>query len=344
MNVRRVVCDFIKYRSLECLPPSPSSFPNNVHRNIPFAHSLKHLSMASSELTIKQCFDSTGLIPEGNIPCDPYAEDSACCSTGSQCVDNLHCIDSFGDSVPGTCTFSSWVSGVQPACPCPPVYHENQTLNYRDGVTFCQDGGYCYGASNFACCDKGESKAIVKYGLAGDTIPATTSGNADEILSTYYHGLAVSTQSISRTTTSISTSSSETSTGLVTISSATSTETASASHPQSLSTGAKAGIGVGVSAAALVVAIVFCACFMMRRRRRQKDLTTLQDATAEQPLHEHKPELSAATMTSEESSSCERDGLVTRSYELHGTTKKLFEKDGTTKNPYEVDVTDRRPR
>jgi hypothetical protein len=77
----------------------------------------------ASQLFISQCYDSFGLHRENDIPCDPTAEVSACCGTdGSQCVDNLHCINPAGGSVSGTCTYSGWVSGTEPSCPCPPIY------------------------------------------------------------------------------------------------------------------------------------------------------------------------------------------------------------------------------
>lgn len=110
------------------------------------SHTHYTTSSGMPQLTLKQCYDSRGL-PGDNIPCDPNAEVSACCGTGgSQCIDNLHCINPSGGSVPGTCTFQSWVSGTEPACPCPPVYLGNDTaLDYRDGVTFCPDGGFVCG-------------------------------------------------------------------------------------------------------------------------------------------------------------------------------------------------------
>ena len=239
----------------------------------------------ASQLTLKQCYDSTGLLRENDVPCDPNAKVSACCGTdGSQCIDNLHCINPAGGSVPGTCTFSSWVSGTEPSCPCPPVHTANQTLDYRDGVTLCEKGGFCCGASNFDCCENGHSKPIIYFGLEGDVIPATESQDPTVALSTYYAGLAVSTQSISRETSSGTASTSATSSG--TDSTSAPTTTTSSSSSGSLSTGAKAGIGVG-AAAVVVLIIAFVAFFIMNRRRKQRRVAETGTIPAAQPYYDY---------------------------------------------------------
>ena len=76
-------------------------------------------------ITATICYKYSGLIGDsgtdasGDIPCDPYAQVSACCGAGSICISNLYCYAAFFEtpSVTGTCTDQSFSD---PACPCPP--------------------------------------------------------------------------------------------------------------------------------------------------------------------------------------------------------------------------------
>ena len=79
-------------------------------------------TISTTAATCYKYFDQildTGTDASGDVPCDPYAQVSACCGAGSICISNLHCHDpgiaTF--DVPGTCTDQSFAD---PACPCPP--------------------------------------------------------------------------------------------------------------------------------------------------------------------------------------------------------------------------------
>ena len=127
--------------------------------------------------------------------------------------------------------------------------------------------------------------SIINYRLAGDDIPVTSSVvDPTAALSTYYAGLALSTQPISRAISS-ATSVRASSTSSVDPSSSP-TGAASSSPPDSLSTGAQAGIGVG-AAAIVVLFIAFIAFFLIRRKRKQRRNHEAAPVPAAQPYYDY---------------------------------------------------------
>jgi hypothetical protein len=76
---------------------------------------------------VLSCYDSAGKLGP-DVPCDPNANVSACCGSGSVCVTNLYCLDNYGDNVPGTCTDSNWGVNPNPACPCRPSKLQLMTM------------------------------------------------------------------------------------------------------------------------------------------------------------------------------------------------------------------------
>jgi hypothetical protein len=76
-----------------------------------------YILLASFALCHAQtCYYPNGLEAEGDSPCDPDNEHSACCgqSLGSACLSNKLCRAPNGNVVRGSCTDRDWAS---PDCP-----------------------------------------------------------------------------------------------------------------------------------------------------------------------------------------------------------------------------------
>ena len=78
-------------------------------------NALFHFAILIESLDLKQCYKATGQL-SNDLPCNPFANVSACCGEGSVCISNLFCITPWSSEVPGTCTDPSFSD---PACPCP---------------------------------------------------------------------------------------------------------------------------------------------------------------------------------------------------------------------------------
>ena len=63
---------------------------------------------------VQDCFHYGGSSAEDDHPCDPQADNSACCPENTRCDTNLHCTASDGSFFVGSCTNNSWEN---PACP-----------------------------------------------------------------------------------------------------------------------------------------------------------------------------------------------------------------------------------
>jgi hypothetical protein len=156
------------------------------------------------------CYDGVGAVREGDYPCDPNAEVSICCGSGSVCLDNLYCVTSDGSRASGTCTYRQWGTTGNPSCPCSPCklerwLHQSPPANISEvtNTTLCSDGSYCCGLSLAQCCDQEKGWPIIHYENTA-TIPALSSG--DPGWSSYYAGLHVSTNALFFVTTSTSVS------------------------------------------------------------------------------------------------------------------------------------------
>ncbi|KAM0794871.1 hypothetical protein BDR22DRAFT_894756 [Usnea florida] len=246
----------------------------------------------------------TGTDASGDVPCDPYAQVSACCGAGSICISNLYCYDAniTTPSVPGTCTDQSFAD---PACPCPPT----TSLVYTDDVTFCSDGSYCCGNNNTACCSSNNGNLEIFYGNPG-TIPSATSS-----LPGYYSSLHLSTKSRSTTISSSSSTQASTTTSTLTSfptseaqTSFTSTVSSPATTTPTISTPiafptsrshSRAGSGtlnknskiiIGTVVPMAILSIGFIAWFL-RKRQRSFVATSLHDETVENATaNMHAPE------------------------------------------------------
>ncbi|KAF2668580.1 hypothetical protein BT63DRAFT_440727 [Microthyrium microscopicum] len=109
-----------------------------------------------------QCFSSAG-IPTADVPCDSTANVTTCCSSSALCATNLFCIDQSNNKVSGSCTEKSWGTNPTESCPCPPVYGSDGSLDLQSTFTKCQDGSYCCGKNNQACCNQAQGQFGVLY-------------------------------------------------------------------------------------------------------------------------------------------------------------------------------------
>ncbi|ERF74581.1 hypothetical protein EPUS_00711 [Endocarpon pusillum Z07020] len=199
--------------------------------------------------------DMPGVSGDPYQPCPSDGDVAMCCriGTGDICVEHGLCFNPSGNIYwRESCTDRTWsdpacvklfVNGTGFSGPDDTDDEGNQLNDVN--VYPCEDGSYCYGNNNRACCAQQQGYFIV---------------NGDQ-----------TRQNLSETTSSISSSPSSTSTA--TGSSSTIIPSTSAappipnSSPNSLSSGARAGIGVGVAVGALVI---LSAVFWFIRRRSSK--------------------------------------------------------------------------
>ncbi|KAK4250208.1 hypothetical protein C7999DRAFT_11997 [Corynascus novoguineensis] len=103
----------------------------------------------------KKCYFPSGLEAKDDYPCDPDAEDSACCGRGPgvACSTNKLCVTTDGSSIRGSCTDKNWDS---PECPkfCMGAIYGGHDLISCSNVTKT-DTSYCCDRARGFCCDDG---------------------------------------------------------------------------------------------------------------------------------------------------------------------------------------------
>ena len=161
----------------------PSSF-NGLYIIALSLGSLLHV--ASAQLfQLKPCYSWDGS-SSNNIPCNPEANVSTCCGSGSKCMTNIYCENPSGFQVVGECTERSWDS---PACPwrlsgcalyssidclltisadADRIMMEDRIFSYQANTTACSDGTLCpktfpSTAENTTCCDAREGKQEINF-------------------------------------------------------------------------------------------------------------------------------------------------------------------------------------
>lgn len=98
-----------------------------------------------------------------DIPCDPGAAVSACCSSGQRCATNLYCISPLGAHVVGTCTDIQFADA---ACPWPLNKTTASTnfdhFDYRLNTTTCPDQTICP-SDDPSCCTQSRGKVEIEF-------------------------------------------------------------------------------------------------------------------------------------------------------------------------------------
>ncbi|KAK7216740.1 hypothetical protein V2G26_004743 [Clonostachys chloroleuca] len=201
------------------------------------------------------CYFPNGNIASDNFPCDPDAEQSACCGggLGNVCLSNKLCQNSNGNLVRGACTDKNWES---PECAmyCLGAVTGGHDLISCSNVTKTDTSFCCDRAAN--CCDGGVARFEVLPSHAG------TWASWNVASSRYITVSASSTKASSSTATATSTTVASTTSAPTGVSSASASSTAISSEgsqnvtSSGLSVGAQVGIGVGVGVGALLVAVI----------------------------------------------------------------------------------------
>ncbi|CAG9982220.1 unnamed protein product [Clonostachys byssicola] len=201
------------------------------------------------------CYFPNGKIASDNFPCDPDAEQSACCGggLGNVCLSNKLCQSSSGNVVRGACTDKNWES---PECAmyCLGANTGGTDLISCSNVTKTDTSFCCDHTTD--CCDSGVARFEVLPSRAG------TWASWNVASSRYFTVSTSSTRASSSTATATSTTLVSTTSASTSVSSASASSTAISSEGSQnvtspgLSVGAQVGIGVGVGVGALLVAVI----------------------------------------------------------------------------------------
>ncbi|VUC34379.1 unnamed protein product [Clonostachys rosea] len=200
------------------------------------------------------CYFPNGNVASDNFPCDPDAEQSACCGggLGNVCLSNKLCQNSNGNLVRGACTDKNWES---PECAmyCLGAVTGGHDLISCSNVTKTDTSFCCDRSAN--CCDSGVARFEVLPSHAGTWASWNVASSKYITVST--SSTSVSSSKATATATSASTTSASTSTSSVSASStAISSEDSHNVTSSGLSVGAQVGIGVGVGVGTLLVAMI----------------------------------------------------------------------------------------
>ncbi|KXX74638.1 hypothetical protein MMYC01_208524 [Madurella mycetomatis] len=239
----------------------------------------------------QRCFYPNGeeaVFPNGaraptNFPCDPDAEDSACCGgeVGMACLTNKLCRGPDGNTIRGSCTDRNWNS-----LDCPQF-----CLGAREGGTdliSCAnvtgtDTSYCCDGHRAFCCDEGVARFEVFP--SSPEVFATFDAEVSQfvVIQRTTSSSALSTPTTTTTSAAALTSTSQSSNP--TPDSSAQTQPA----PPALSTGAQAGIGVGAGILAVALAVV--AFLLLKLRKKNAQLAEMEKAQEAQqyggpgPMH-----------------------------------------------------------
>ncbi|KAL7934403.1 hypothetical protein V8C35DRAFT_302496 [Trichoderma chlorosporum] len=201
---------------------------------------------------IKQCYYPDGS-PSSNFPCDPNAQQSACCGggLGATCLSNKLCQSNDGNIIRGSCSDKNWAS---PQCAnfCLSADTGGTDLISCSNVTN-SDTSYCCDHTN-GCCDSGAGRFNVLPQNPQAWATWNNEASVYKVVGTVFTGTpskATSTGPATTTTQSAPTNSSP----------------SQDDQSSGLSAGAKAGIGVGVAVGVILIAIVAFLVWKLRRRR-----------------------------------------------------------------------------
>ncbi|CAH0057763.1 unnamed protein product [Clonostachys solani] len=193
------------------------------------------------------CYFPNGNVAADNFPCDPDAEESACCGggLGSVCRSNRLCQNSNGNLVRGTCTDKNWES---PECLkyCIGTGAGGSDLISCSNVTKT-DTSFCCDHT-VDCCDTGVARFEVLPSNAGILASFNVASSRYITVSTSSTRASSSTATATSTSTSASSASAS--------STAISSEDSQNVTSPGLSVGAQVGIGVGAGVGALLVAVI----------------------------------------------------------------------------------------
>ncbi|SLM39672.1 hypothetical protein LPUS_01265 [Lasallia pustulata] len=92
----------------------------------------------------KDCWAMEGYIVDADRPCNPEADESACCRVGENCIGSGFCFSTRGYLYQGSCTDNSWKASECPAV-CPTGY--NNTIIPCNIVNFDQWGTFACSCS-----------------------------------------------------------------------------------------------------------------------------------------------------------------------------------------------------
>ncbi|EAQ83462.1 hypothetical protein CHGG_09866 [Chaetomium globosum CBS 148.51] len=222
------------------------------------------LSLACFSLTEKYCYYPNGQIAVSDSPCNPNADDSACCDgdKGMMCMSNNLCRGPGGTTVRSSCTDKSWDSTA-----CAALCMTENTV--PADLTSCanvtgSDTTYCCDNHRVPCCDA----SIARF----DVLPSKPQIFAiwDDSASAY---LSINLPGTATTTATTTTSSSP---AYPTDPPPSNTQPSSTpSNPPSpdaasaaaLSLAVQAGIGVGAAVLALALAVVVYLVVKLRRNK-----------------------------------------------------------------------------
>ncbi|VUC34398.1 unnamed protein product [Clonostachys rosea] len=253
-----------------------------------FASLLLHLVPRTLATSNSTCYFSNSNVANNDVPCDPNAEVSVCCSKseGTVCLENGLCQDSGGHKSRGSCTDQKWDSEY-----CPQFCLDTDA---NDGVgmkscssTTKKDTSYCCWYSADSCCSTGVGRIELLPSNPDIWASYDNSSSSYDVVKSRTLISSSSTQLSTSTSSSSSSTSSATSSATTTTSAASPTSTSDESNSGSssggLTTGAKAGIGVGVT---LGVIALLCLGFFLNRWYEAKKRA---DAQAQEQEYPHSP-------------------------------------------------------
>uniref|UniRef100_A0A8H7N5P5 Mid2 domain-containing protein n=1 Tax=Bionectria ochroleuca TaxID=29856 RepID=A0A8H7N5P5_BIOOC len=250
-----------------------------------FASLLLHLVPRTLAASNSTCYFSNSNVAKNDVPCDPNAEASVCCSKeeGTVCLENGLCQNSGGHKSRGSCTDQNWNSEY-----CPQFCLDTDA---SDGVgmkscssTTKKDTSYCCWYSADSCCSTGINRIELLPSSPGIWASYDNSSSSYDVVKSRTLVSSSSTQVSTSTSSSSSSTSTATSSATTTTSASSPTSTSDESNSGSssggLTTGAKAGIGVGV---ALGVIALLCLGFFLNRWYEAKKRAAAQAQEQEYP-------------------------------------------------------------
>ncbi|KAK4040448.1 hypothetical protein C8A01DRAFT_15685 [Parachaetomium inaequale] len=273
---------------------------------------IRFLPLISLCLAAKPCYFPNGeLAPD--YPCDPTAEESACCGVTALCLTNKLCRTPEGNLVRGTCTEKNWNTAecAQYCLSRPPQPTTSATKSANQSIRPGEPGKdliscsnvtgndpqYCCEGDNPGCCDSGKGRFPVlppnpqvwaKWDASASSVvvllqqtsSAASSSSSTSSSTATSSSPTSSTATITGTTTS-SVATTSTTFALTTTTATTATGAAGETNPPSsadLPVAAKAGIGASVGVAVLLLAAL---AFVLWRLRQSKKVLHAERERAE---------------------------------------------------------------
>lgn len=253
-----------------------------------------------------KCYYPNGLEATGDSPCDPSAENSACCgkSQGAYCLTNKLCRGPDGNTIRGSCTDKNWTSPeCAMYCLSMPLSISARSQRYitnnnhlpgankgGNDLISCQnvtntDTSYCCDGHRDFCCDSGVARFDVlpsnpqtwaTWNVAATSFIVVNKAQATSTPSSSLSSSATTTPT--QTTTSLTSEQPPSTTATYARDNPSESSQAEPNQsPSSLSTAVQAGIGAGVGVVVILIAAIG---FLVWKLRRTKKATAEAAAAA----------------------------------------------------------------